>query len=136
MVVKDMVTMVKDKMTVVKDRTMIKDLPAGAGHYLDLWSHQLTRDVEPPAIDTNNSIVTIHHLRVKYDNIDTTHLSITRVKYNNGHHLPFNTIQYYNIFGTPLCFRFYSTGFSVRFQGISCFPKMIEFRVDFYWILY
>ena len=71
MVVKDMVTMVKDKMKVVKDMTMIKDLPAGAGHYLDLWSHQLTRDVEPPAIDTNNSIVTIHRLRVKYDNIDT-----------------------------------------------------------------
>ena len=133
-----MLMVVKDMVTMVKDMTMIEDLPAGAGHYLDLWSHQLTRDVEPPAIDTNNSIVTIHHLRVKYDNIDTTHLSINhlRVKYNNGHHLPFNTIQYYNIFGTPLCFRFYSTGFSVRFQGISCFPKMIEFRVDFYWILY
>ena len=53
MVVKDMVTMVKDRMTVVKDMTMIEDLPAGAGHYLDLWSHQLTRNVAPLAIDTN-----------------------------------------------------------------------------------
>ena len=53
MVVKDMVTMVKDRMMVVKDMTMMEDLPAGAGHYLDLWSHQLRRNVAPLAIDTN-----------------------------------------------------------------------------------
>ena len=56
MVVKDTVTMVKDRMMVVKDMTMMKDLPAGAGHYLDLWSHQLTRNVAPLAIDTNPPI--------------------------------------------------------------------------------
>ena len=60
MVVKDTVTMVKDRMMVVKDMTMMKDLPAGAGHYLDLWSHQLTRNVAPLAIDTNPQYSTIH----------------------------------------------------------------------------
>ena len=52
--IKDMIRMIKDMMMRIKAMmVMIKDLPMGAGHYLDLWSHQLTRDVTPPAIDTN-----------------------------------------------------------------------------------
>ena len=48
------INIIKDTVRVLKDMmTIMRDLPAGAGHYLDLWSHQLTRDVAPLAIETN-----------------------------------------------------------------------------------
>ena len=48
------INIIKDTVRVLKDMMrMMRDLPAGAGHYLDLWSHQLTRNVAPLAIDTN-----------------------------------------------------------------------------------
>ena len=69
-VIRDMMMMIKDTMSMIKGMmVMIKDLPAGAGHYLDLWSHQLTRDVTPPAIDTNPQYSTIQRHTPQYNTI-------------------------------------------------------------------
>ena len=62
-IIKDMLVMIKAMMV------MIQDLPAGTGHYLDLWSHQLTRDVTPPAIDTNPQYSTIQRHTPQYNTL-------------------------------------------------------------------
>ena len=66
--------------------------PSSAGHYLDLWSHQLTRDVVPLAIDYNLQYSTIQ----KTPNFNTEEYKIQKTKSPT-----FNTAEPNKILNTP-----------------------------------